>query len=128
MRNGGVAPDLILTSPLLRAVQTADILAESLKYNGPLLVVNTLEPGFCLKSLKLLLVQYQNVKELVIVGHEPDLGSVAGALLGLSQGVAFKKGRALQLEIKPGDACGNAVFNWLASGNNLITSRKEACR
>lgn len=126
MRNSGVMPGMILTSPLLRAVQTADILAEALKFNGLLVATDALEPGFDRGALQLLLEMYRDVAELVLVGHEPDFGSVAGALLGLPHGVPFKKGRALQLEIK-GDKPGNdAVFNWLASGNNLITSRKEA--
>ena len=55
MLDEGVEPDLILTSPLLRAVQTADILAESLSYNGPLAVVNELEPGFDVTMLEKLL-------------------------------------------------------------------------
>ena len=45
MLKNGVEPGLILTSPLLRAVQTADILAETLAYSGPLLVRNELQSG-----------------------------------------------------------------------------------
>ncbi len=128
MRDHGVIPDLILTSPLLRAVQTADILAESLAYNGELMAVDALEPGCDLAKIKPLLDQYPHVNELVIVGHEPDLGSLVSAFLGLPQGFTFKKGSAVRLNVKPADLRGNAVFKWLASGRKLITSREEACR
>lgn len=122
----GVKPGLILTSPLLRAVQTADILAERLLYCGPLLAVNALEPGFAVDRLKKLLHQYQPVGELIIVGHEPDLSSVIASLLGLANGFSFKKGSAVRLTVDPDDLCGNAVFKWLAVGRKLITSREEA--
>lgn len=44
-RAAGVAPSLILTSPLRRAVQTAELAAEILEYKGDLLRTNALEPG-----------------------------------------------------------------------------------
>jgi phosphohistidine phosphatase len=124
----GLKPELILTSPLLRAVQTADILVESLGYCGPLVAVDDLEPGFDLDRLKKLLDQYQQVRELVIVGHEPDLSSTVSALLGLRDGFNFKKGCAVRLNIDPTDLQNGAVFKWLASGRKLITSREEALK
>lgn len=122
----GVKPDLILTSPLLRAVQTADILAESLAYSGPLAAVDELEPGFDLPRLQQLLDQYPQVGELVIVGHEPDLSSIVADLLGLKDGFNFKKGAALRLNVEPTDLRGSALFKWLALGKKLIASREEA--
>ena len=121
-----VDPDLILTSPLLRAVQTADILAESLTYNGPLVAESTLEPGFALAGLKQLLKKNQLCRELVIVGHEPDLSGVIAALLGLPDGFSFRKGSAIRLTIEAADLRQKAVFKWLAVGGKLITSGKEA--
>jgi len=122
----GVEPELILTSPLLRAVQTADILAESLVYSGPLAAVDELEPGFDLYRLKKLLDLYQPVSELILVGHEPDLSSIVAAMLGLANGFNFKKGSAVRLNVEPTDLRDSAVFKWLAVGRKLITSREEA--
>ena len=124
----GVEPDLILTSPLLRAVQTADILAESLAYIGPLAAVDELEPGFDLSGLKKILAYYPQVTELVIVGHEPDLSSIVCDLLGLTDGFNFKKGSAIRLTVEAADLRGGAVFKWLAVGKELITSMKDALR
>lgn len=122
----GVKPDLILTSPLLRAVQTADILAESLLFRGPLEAVDELEPGFDRARLRKLLDRYQQVTELVLVGHEPDLSTVVADLLGLSTSFNFKKGSALRLNIVPKALERSAVFKWSASGGKLITSPEEA--
>ena len=123
-----VKPDLILTSPLLRAVQTADILAESLAYNGPLAAADELAPGFDLSGLKKILGEYPQVTELVIVGHEPDLSGIVCDLLALADGFTFKKGSAIRLTVDPADLRGGAVFKWLAVGKELIPSMKEALR
>ena len=122
----GVEPELIITSPLLRAIQTADILAESLKYKGSLEALDELEPGFDIDQLRKLLHRYQHISELVIVGHEPDLSSVITSLLGLDKGFAFKKGSAVRLTIDPTDLQSGAVFKWLALGRKLTTSQEEA--
>lgn len=126
MLKRGVEPDLILTSPLLRAVQTADILAESLSYTGPLVAADELEPGFDLSILEKLLGNHQEVGELVLVGHEPDLSSIVAALLALPNGFSFKKGGAIRLNIDPTNLRGSAAFKWLVVGGKLILSREEA--
>ena len=124
----GVEPELIITSPLLRAIQTADILAENLKYNGSLEALDELEPGFDIDQLRKLLHRYRHISELVIVGHEPDLSSVITSLLGFDKGFAFKKGGAVSLTIDPSDLRKGADFKWLALGKKLITSQEEAFR
>lgn len=125
MMEKGVNPDLILTSPLIRAVQTADILAETLSYDGPLHAVNDLAPGFDMTDLENILAEYRSVNELALVGHEPDLSDLIATLFSLESGVKFKKGTAAMVKLEPSGP-GTATFKWLASGKNLITSWKEA--
>ena len=125
MLKKGVEPGLILTSPLVRSVQTADILAEALSYIGPVIATDVLSPGFDAAALKNLLEKYQPVDELVLVGHEPDLGDVISSLLSLQGGFDFKKGSAFMLkrdakDVKP------ATFKWLAAGKKLKKSQEEA--
>ncbi len=122
----GVEPDLILTSPLLRAVQTADILAEALAFAGPLVATDELSPGFDVKTFRKLIGDNQTVKELVLVGHEPDMSTLVATLLSLPAGFNFKKGAAVRLKIDPADLQAPAVFKWHAVGGKLITSQKEA--
>jgi phosphohistidine phosphatase len=125
MLEKGVNPDLILTSPLTRAVQTADILAETISFTGPLIAANELAPGFDLTDLENMLAAYESVNELALVGHEPDLSDLVVSLLSLQGSFKFKKGTAVMVKFDPAGH-GPAAFKWLASGRNLITSRKEA--
>ena len=126
MLKKGARPDLILTSPLLRAVQTADILAETLEYAGPLQAVDELSPGFDLPSFRRLVATYHGAGDLVLVGHEPDLSTLVATLLTLPAGFAFRKGGAVRLKLDPADPQGTAAFKWMAVGGKLITSREEA--
>lgn len=72
-------PDLILTSPLPRASQTAEIAAEHLKvkYREDSL----LAPGFRRTELERLLEKYPE-ESLMLVGHEPDFTETISALTG----------------------------------------------
>ena len=126
MLKNGVEPALILTSPLLRAVQTADILAEALAYCGPLVVRNDLNPGFGMQALARLLDEYHSAGELVLVGHEPDLSTIIAFLMQLSGCFSLKKGAAVKLKIDPSDLPLSTEFKWLALGKKMITCREEA--
>jgi phosphohistidine phosphatase len=76
-----VKPNLIVTSPLPRASQTAEIAAQQLK--AKLRQDEALEPGFGISELRTLL-QRHGSKVLMLVGHEPDFTSVISALTGAS--------------------------------------------
>jgi phosphohistidine phosphatase len=121
-----IDPDLIITSPLLRAVQTADILAETLAFAGPLVVRDELQPGFAMPALQRLLNELPGAKELVLVGHEMDLSVLITSLLALPNGFNFRKGTAVKLKLDPADLPASATFKWLAAGGKLIASQEEA--
>ena len=72
-------PDLIVSSPLPRALQTAEVAAEQLKTK--LRQDEALEPGFGISELSTLLKRHHS-KALMLVGHEPDFSSVISALTG----------------------------------------------
>ena len=76
-----VKPNLIVTSPLPRALQTAEIAAEQLK--AKLQQDEALEPGFGITGLRTLLERHPS-RALMLVGHEPDFSSVISALTGAS--------------------------------------------
>ena len=71
--------DVILTSPLPRAAQTADIAAEHLKVRAR--EEKLLTPGFQIEDLTRLLRKYPE-HVLILVGHEPDFTGVITALTG----------------------------------------------
>src|SRR5436190_20017000 len=74
-----VRPGLIVTSPLPRAAQTAEIAADSL--NAKLREDELLAPGFGMSELRTVLKRHR-AKILMLVGHEPDFTTVISGLTG----------------------------------------------
>lgn len=107
----GKPPELIASSPLVRAVQTAEILAACLGYGGELVISRELAPGFDRNGLARLLAVRPEARNLVVVGHEPDLGLVLAALLGREEPVPLRKGMAVALELD--QAKGTALVRWV---------------
>lgn len=104
---------LIATSPLVRAVQTAEIVAD--EYGGmDLTIVNELAPERAPADLLPWLRSHQPDASIAVVGHEPHLGFLVGWLLtGRHESfVELKKGAAVLLEFDDPPAAGNATLLW----------------
>jgi phosphohistidine phosphatase len=112
----GAFPDCIVSSPLVRAVQTAEILAEETGFRGPLIVTDKLAPGFGRAALRAILSKCAGAKEVALVGHEPDLGDLVASLLSLPSSRPLKKGEVVALELPRKGALSPAVFLWSAAG------------
>ena len=91
-----VRPNLIVTSPLPRAAQTAEIAADYLK--AKLRKDELLAPGFGASKLRTVLKRHR-ARVLMLVGHEPDFTQVISELTGASLKLS-KAGVAL-LDIDP---------------------------
>jgi len=76
-----VRPNLIVTSPLPRAAQTAEIAADYLK--AKLRKDELLAPGFGASKLRMVLKRH-GARVLMLVGHEPDFTQVISELTGAS--------------------------------------------
>lgn len=74
--------DCILSSPLIRAEETARIVAEVLDLQDKLELRNALAGGFCLGRLQGMLAPTPNAKRVLLVGHEPTLSATIGELIG----------------------------------------------
>ncbi len=92
-RDTGVRPDVILTSPFVRAVETAKIAAETLKYEAPLIPVPELTPDGSPEQVWQEVRNHSEAEELLIAGHEPLLSQLVAYLLGSP---------ALQVDMKKG--------------------------
>jgi len=73
---------LILTSPLVRAVQTAQMLSTAAKYDGPLRAHRSLQPDMPVGALAPVIDEHVG-QNLVLVGHQPSMGALAAHLLGM---------------------------------------------
>jgi phosphohistidine phosphatase len=124
----GLVPKLnvLATSPLLRAAQTAEIVSR--EYGGlECRTVPELSPERRPDELLGWLRGHQLGDTVAIVGHEPHLGFLVGWLLtGRNDSfVDFKKGGAVLLEFDDPPAGGNAVLAWVLPPRLLRTLGKD---
>jgi phosphohistidine phosphatase len=115
-----VRVDEILTSPLVRTRQTADILAHGLSGRPRVTEFPLLEPGHRPKDVFAALADFSKRSTLAIVGHEPGMGELLAALIGARQPVPFKKGGAALVEVGmlPPSA-GSAALIWFLTPRAL---------
>jgi len=90
----GFEVDWIVTSPLVRAVETAGIIAESLAASAPVEVCEAMRPGGSAEDVIAFLAKRPSRTRVLVVGHEPDLSELAARLIGAGShaNLAFKKG------------------------------------
>jgi phosphohistidine phosphatase len=122
----GPKPDLILTSPLVRTVQTAEILAEKLLRKNAVIASVLLQPGADIKQLIKYVNQLKDYDCIMIVGHEPLLSAFTMQLLDLRDNTfCFQKGGCVALKIQL-DKIIKCKFLWhLAPGKKCISSLKK---
>lgn len=106
--------DEIWSSPLTRAMQTAEIIGQ--QYGCSCIrTIECLSPGAAAEEVVERLVIAGSATSLVLVGHEPDLGLLLGFLVtGRSQSImTFKKGGAAMIEYYGRPEPGSAVVRWV---------------
>ena len=94
--------EVIITSPLTRASQTADIVAGELKMVAQLQQDERLAPGFDRDHLAQVLAEHPETKNIMLVGHEPDFSLTISALTG-GGSVILKKGGLARVDITATD-------------------------
>jgi phosphohistidine phosphatase len=123
----GVEIDEVLTSPLVRTRQTADILSQGLPSHPPVTDWPPLEPGNRPKEALLALKPFARRTRLALVGHEPGIGELSAALIGARQPVAFKKGAVMLVEVAMlPPATGAGELRWFVTPRILRRVAKGA--
>jgi len=112
--------DVLAASPLMRAAQTADIVAARYK-NAERVVLDPLAPTGDQRAILTWLQMQDEVSTIAIVGHEPDLGKLTSWLLAApdSHFLELKKGGVCLLEWPANITAGDAVLRWLLTAANL---------
>jgi len=105
----GVRPDRIITSPKVRAAQTAAIVGTALGLEP--VVDPRLAEGCGLACLDALL-RDAGVREPMVVGHDPDLSMLLSAMLG-ADGQVMRKGALATIAVEPPIERGCGVLRWL---------------
>ena len=92
------ALDAIFTSPLVRARQTAEIVAKKLRLVRALVLEERLAPGFGADELKGILEEHRALRGLMLVGHEPDFSRVISSCIG-GGSVECRKGSLIRVDM-----------------------------
>lgn len=74
--------DIILTSPLKRALETAELINARLGLKENLIIESRITSGFSLENLMEVIKEYADKDSLMLVGHEPDFSEHIAALTG----------------------------------------------
>ncbi|HVW02748.1 MAG TPA: phosphohistidine phosphatase SixA [Planctomycetaceae bacterium] len=108
------APELILTSPLVRAVQTAQILAEAAELSEhDCRIDERVAPGIAPQAL-IDAVMALGLKCVAVVGHEPDMSRCTSALIG-GGSISFPKGGVTCIEFEGPPAVGAGSLRWMVT-------------
>ena len=119
LRNVVPKLDLLATSPLIRAVETAEILGA--EYERKHVIVEPLRPESPYDDLARWAREHAKKDVVAIVGHEPHLsGLVSWLLAGANNSfIDLKKGAACLLEIEGAPAAGSAILLWSLAPRQL---------
>jgi phosphohistidine phosphatase len=95
-----VAVDEIFTSPLVRAKQTAELLAAGLESKPSVKLLDALSPGHAPAAVMTQLAKAARRRRIALVGHEPGLGELAAHIIGAQRPLPFRKGGVCRIDIE----------------------------
>jgi phosphohistidine phosphatase len=121
----GVTFDQVLTSPLVRTRQTAEIIAEGMPGKTPVTNCPALAPGGTPGQVLEELGRHSSRKRIALVGHEPGIGEVAARLLGVKTPVEFKKGSICRIDVATLPPARPGHLRWLATPKMLRVIGKK---
>jgi phosphohistidine phosphatase len=108
-----IRPSLILTSPLKRAVETAEIAGEVFKYKGELVRTEALMPNSSVQEVWNEIRVRAGEAAIVLVGHNPQFGELAGYMLGAPElQIDVKKGSLLRIDFENLSSQPNGILRW----------------
>ncbi len=109
----GVKPTLILTSPLKRAIETAEIAQDVLQYKNEILRTKALSPSSSVEEVWDEIRTHRDEASLMLVGHNPLFDNLAAYLLGSEDvHVNFKKGAILRVDFDAFPAQPKGILRW----------------
>jgi phosphohistidine phosphatase len=124
LRRLDVALDEIFTSPLVRARQTADLLAAGIEGKPPVKVLDALAPGHTSAAVMAQLAKVAKRRRIALVGHEPDLGELAAQLIGAGRALPFRKGGVCRVDLGSLTSKRAASLVWFLPPNVLRQVKK----
>ena len=102
-----VQVDLIISSPLKRAAQTASLVGNELSYEGKLVFEEALRPTASFADFRKMLDKYVRHDAVMVVGHNPSLSEFLGRAIsasGCEAAIDLKKGAVARTEMNRNSA------------------------
>lgn len=121
----GLKPDVIVSSPLVRARETAEIMASGLGAGDAMVTDVRVGEGFGVKRLRKVLSDHSDVKRVMLVGHEPDFSTIIRKLTGGR--VVCTKGSLARVDIEAADADRGELV-WLLQADVLTAEAMAPAR
>lgn len=118
----GFRPDVIISSPKLRAVQTAEPLAERLGLEIQL--DDRLADGPELDEVETILATARDPRRPVLVGHDPAFSALVATLIGVPW-FPFQKGAFLRIDSDRPLSPGGGILHWLVPPDLLDHDRLD---
>jgi phosphohistidine phosphatase len=97
-----VQVDVMISSPLKRATQTASLVGNEIGYEGKLQIETALRPAATIADFRRLLEKYSKSESMMVVGHNPNLSQFLGAVIaesGVEASIDLKKGAVARVEM-----------------------------
>jgi phosphohistidine phosphatase len=111
-RRLNVRPDVVISSPLSRALQTAELFVEGVGLDDTPVVDDRLRPGAEWAAMAQALATHRDSQPVMFVGHEPDLSDAVAELTGASS-VRLRKGGLAAVEFPGQPQTGSGELAWL---------------
>jgi phosphohistidine phosphatase len=113
-RRAGVEPSLIVSSPYVRAVETARIAAEVFEYKGEVVRTETLVPHGTPEKVWAELRDYREEAAILLAGHEPLLSHLVSFLLASpALRVEMKKAAMVRIDVESFGAMPHGTLRWM---------------
>jgi phosphohistidine phosphatase len=108
----GVNFAVLVTSPLARARQTADVFAEFMKSKPVVVTSDALAPAGTPGAVMQEVAKHAKKGPVALVGHEPNLGELAARLIGARSPLEFKKGGICRIDFESLPPKGLGQLRW----------------
>lgn len=108
----GVGFNVMITSPLVRTKQTAEIIAGTMKDKPQVVTSDALAPAGTPAGVVQELAKHAKQARIALVGHEPNLGELAARLIGAKSPIEFKKGAICRIDFDVLPPKGYGQLRW----------------
>ena len=115
----GIGFDHIITSPLVRAKQTAEVFAQHLQTKPSLSSSDALAPAGSPAAVVQEIVKHARKGRIALVGHEPNMGELAARLIGARTPLEFKKGGICRIDFEVLPPKGVGHLRWFVTPKML---------